>query len=331
MKNIRCACYFLLVLLPTLTSFVHAQASVDPQLATIQAHLDRGDAAAALDLVNRVIRLGKPTAEALLLRSTALIMAGDMVNGFKDLQRALKMDSTLRQGWLNLAGLEIAEGRYDAAYKALIKARDLAPGEPDNDLNLGAVMALRGKTPEATEHFDRYLQTQPGSASACYVVAGNFALAGVETKAVEYLRQAVALDEHMRLRARGDERFLGLQSEAYRKVLTTDVYQPPADALVAEAAFDPPYRRDNPKLVYAVLESLKALGYDYNPTVEATDHWALIWGSRMRIKLFTQQNGTGVVRMHALAGRYTEDEWKRSTQGLFRTIYKNLEEPRLIQ
>lgn len=314
----------LLTLFLSPASPVPAQGIRDPRLAPVQERIDGGDAAGALELLEEVMNKGKPSAEALLLRSTALIMAGNAPKGFKDLERALEIDPTLRQGWLNLAGLEIAEQRYDAAYEALEKARDLAPEEPDNQLNMGAVMALQGKIDEASEHFDRYVEMSAGSAQSHYLVATNYALAGREHEAVAHLRRAVELDERLRLRARSDERFLGLESSEYQRLLSTDVYEPPADAHTAAAAFDEPYRRKEPKLVYAVLDALKAESLPYDPTVEATQDWALIWSPDMRIKLFTQQDGSGVVQVTAPNEVFTEDKWAERTQTLFRKIYEIL-------
>jgi tetratricopeptide (TPR) repeat protein len=296
----------------------------DPQLAPVQARIESGDAAGALELLEKVMKQGKPSAEALLLRSTALIMAGDTPKGFKDLERALDIDPTLRQGWLNLAGLEIAEQRYGAAYEALEKARELAPDEPDNHLNMGAVLALQGKVDAASEHFDRYVEMSSGSAQSHYLVATNYALAGRELEAVAHLKRAVELDERVRLRARSDERFLALDSAEYRKLLATDVYEPPAGAHVAASAFNESYRRKDPKLVYAVLDALKVRGLPYDPTIEANEEWALIWTPDMRIKLFTQHDGAGVVRITAPRESFTDDQWAERTESLFRSIYEIL-------
>lgn len=303
------------------------QTPADPRLRPVQEQLDQGDADKALELLAQVMKKAKPSAEALLLRSTALIMSGDTASGFTDLERALKIDPALRQGWLNLAGLEIAEGHYDAAYDALLKAQELDPDDPDNHLNLGAVMVLQGKADDASAHFDRYLAAHPDSAESYYLVASNYALGGYEGEAVENLRRAVKLDERMRIRARSDDRFLGLESEEYHKLLTTDVYQPPPGAYTAAAAFEKPYRRREPDLVYAVLDALKAESIEYDPTVEANDDWALIWTPRMRIKLFTQSNGTGVVKLFAAAEGFTTDQWQERSQTLFRTIYEKLRDP----
>ncbi len=313
------------VLLVTWLAVAAAAQPPAGELQAVQAHIDRGQPAQALELLKKVMKKGKPSAEALLLRSTARIMTGATAEGFKDLERALKIDPSLRQGWLNLAGLEIAEARYEAAYKALLKAQELDPDDPDNHLNLGAVVVLQGRLEPASEHFASYLEAKPDSAEAAYLVASNYALGGFEDEAVEHLRQAVKLDERLRLKARSDERFLGLASDAYRELLATDTYLPPAGAHTSAAAFKVPYRRKQPDLVYAVLDALKTHGFEYDPSVEATEEWALIWTPRMRVKIATQTNGTGVVRLSAAPESFTADEWQERTQALFRAVYDSLE------
>ncbi len=302
----------------------HAKPAKDPRLARVEQQIENGDAEGALTELRQMLKKNPADAEALLLRSTARIMLGDTEAGFADLEQALAVDPTLRQGWLNLAGMEIAEGRLGNAYDALVKAQELDPTDVDNHLNLGAVVVLEGNLELARRHFDDYLAAHPGAAEAFYLVASNYALGGFDEEAVAHLEKAVQLDEHMRLRARSDDRFLTVDSDAYRKLLGTDSYTPPSDAHTAQAAFKVPYRRNDPKLVFATLEALKQHGLEYDPSVEATENWALAWGE-LRVKIFTQQNGTGVVSFTAPAERYSDDEWQSLTQRVFRTIYEILE------
>ena len=300
-----------------------AVAQTEARLGMAQRFLDQGNAAEALEILDQVLKKEKKNAEALLMRSTGRIMAGNLSGGFKDLQKALQADPGLRQGWLNLAGLEIAEGRFDAAYDALVEARKLDPSAPDNDLNLGAVLIMQGRLPEAAEHFERYLQVQGASGEARYLVASNYALAGHEKLAVDHLASAIALDERLRLRARTDERFIGLASLDYKVLLNTDSYVPPAGDHQVAAAFRAPYRQSDNKLLWAVLDALKQLGEPYDPKIEANPRWALIWGD-MRIKVTNQSDGNGVVELSAPAARFTSDEWARRSQALFRTIHQIL-------
>jgi len=300
-----------------------ADSGYEARLAMAQRFLDQGNGTEALKIVHEVLKKDKKNAQAMLLRSTGKIMLGDLSEGFADLERALKLDPELRQGWLNLAGLEIAERRYLQAYDALLRAQEIDPSATDNDLNLGAVQALRGEVEQAASHFERYLISQEASAEANFLVASNYAIAGAAERAVEHLRRAIAVDERFRLRARTDERFLGLISLDYKVLLNTDVYTPPPEAHQVAAAFRVPYRQTDNKLLYAVLDALQELGEVYDPKIEANPRWALIWGD-MRIKVTNQSDGTGVVSLSAPAEQLSTDAWHQRTQALFRTIHRIL-------
>ena len=300
---------------------LEAQAS---GLEQAQALLETEQVDQALQLLDRLLQKNKNHAEAYLLRSTGRIMNGDVRGGLADLKKALRVDPNLRQGWLNLAGLEIAQGRFQEAQEALEKAQEIDPGASDNALNLGAVVLMQGRRSEAAGYFDRYLQQEKGTAEAHYLVAGNYALAGLPENAVEHLRQAVEKNERMRLRARNDERFLALDHPAYQQLLNTDAYVLPPNAHTVAAAFRVPYDQKTNRLVYAVLEALRRQKIRYDPNVEATAGWALIWGEQLRIKVSNQSNGTGVVRLSAPAEQFSKDAWHRQSQALFKVIHEQL-------
>lgn len=232
-------------------------AAGDPRLDRAQTYLDGGQPEEAVEILDAMLKKGPPNAEALLLRSTGRVMLGDLEGGFKDLQRAIRTDPALRQAWLNLAGLEIAEGRYPAARDALIEARELDPSALDNELNLGAVVVLMGDLEQAAEHFAEYLRRAGATAEAHFQIASNYAIAGQRSPAIDHLRRAIALDERARLRARADSRFLALDGPRFQDLLRTDSYVPPPGAHARAAAFKAPPRtpKDN-RLLYAVLEAL---------------------------------------------------------------------------
>lgn len=290
------------------------------QISEARSYLDQGRADEALPILDRVLSKGKPSAEALFLRSTGRIMVGEVEAGITDLHQALELDPSIRQGWLNLAGLEIAQRRFDSAYDALVQAQKLDPSAPDNDLNLGAVLVMRGRVEPASEHFRRYLAQQNQSADAHYLVAGNYALANVQDRAIAHFEQAIAKDERYRLRARTDERFIHLDDPAFQRLLRSDGYQPPEGYHRAATAFHTPYDTKDNKLLYAVLEALKNEGVTYDPAVEATPRWALVFGD-IRVKVANQADGTGIVSLSAAPDRYTEDSWQTASQGLFRAIH----------
>jgi tetratricopeptide (TPR) repeat protein len=304
-----------------------AQAKQDDQLRQAEQQLQAGNPKAALALVEKTLQKHNPSGAALLVAGTAHIMLGDTRRGEEDLRRALSLDPTLKQGWLNLAAVEIASVRYTAAYDALIKAQELDPQDMENQLNLGAVSALDGKKELAANHFARYLQAIP-DAQSHYLVAGNYALGGFESLAVEQLRKAIDLDEKYRLKMRSDNKFILLESSAYLALLNTDSYRPPAGAHSAAAGFKASYSRQDGVLINAVLEAMQDLSEPYDPRIEATEQWTLIWGA-MRIKISNQSNGTAVIRMSAPVSLCDRNEWQKRTQTLFQAIHGILNRPRL--
>lgn len=318
----------LVLLAPAGTTSAQSPEQRDATLQQARALLAAQDALGVLRLLRPYTDRRKPDAEALVLSSEAQALLGNVESSFEDLERALAEDPSLRQGWLNLAGLEIAQGNLAEAQVALEKARDLDPRAEDNDLNLGAIQALRGRRAEARASFDSYLAGRPGSAEDFYTVASNYALAGWADLAVTTLERGIRLDERLRLRARGDDRFLALeQNPAYRDLLQRDLWTPPPGYLTAAAAFEVPWNLQDPRLLYAVLESLKEAGLHWQPTIETSASWALVWGG-LRAKVATQADGTGVVSFSAPPDRWSPEDWSRLTQSIFRSIWNRLQNPR---
>ena len=86
--------------------------------AQVEALLDEGQVDAALKSLDQHLKKAPRDAKALLLRSTAHIMDGDLVAGRHDLTACLDVDPTIRQAWLNRAALDLAEADYAAAVDA---------------------------------------------------------------------------------------------------------------------------------------------------------------------------------------------------------------------
>ncbi|MEM6454389.1 MAG: hypothetical protein AAF772_04775 [Acidobacteriota bacterium] len=292
-------------------------------LADAQRALDSGDAQTAIARIDAALAQSRDKADRgalLLARGTARLMLGQEADGEADLRRALELDPSMRQGWLNLAGLSIARERYADAQMALERAEALEPSADDNDLNLGTVLLLQGEREAAAVRYARYLARHSDNPVAYFTIAGNHALVGSEADAVGHLRRAVALDEQIRLRIRNDRKFALFTSDAYLRLLSTDTYRVPADHRTAAGAFRTPYSRTDRTLINAVLDALRASDVRFQPTVEATDDWALVWTDEMRIKVTNQPNGTGVVRMSAPPEGFAEAAWRQRTDQILRAI-----------
>ena len=298
-----------------------SQASHSAQpLARAQELLDAGDAEGALEILDRQVKKKPPNAEAFLMRSTAFFMVGDLDQGRRDLDRSIKIDSGLRQAWLNKAALDLSEKRYEEALQALQKAKELDPTAPDNELNIGAVQLLRGNLQEATAFFRVYLVNNSTSAEAFYLVATNYAMAGYAGPAIEQLRRATELDEKSRLRARTDPNFRELETnDRYQQILSTDVYQAPPGSYERLVTVETPFEGTDSLLLRAVLDALQFSNQPFDRRVEVTPDWALIWGE-MRIKLSNNAAGKGQILLTAAADQYTPAQWQQQTDDLTREI-----------
>jgi tetratricopeptide (TPR) repeat protein len=289
-------------------------------LAQAQEMIEAGNPQPAIPLLNDLVKREPGNAKAYLLRSTARFLIDDIDGGKKDLDKALELDPTLRQGWLHRGALEVSAKRYDAALAAFTQAEKLDPKAQDNDINLGAVLLLSGKLEPANQRFQAYLGKHAGVADAQYLVASNYALSGYAALAVEHLRQAVLLDERSRLRARTDLNFAGLAKDRrFADLLATDNYKPPAGSHFAAQAYDVPYDPEDGRLLNAVFEAMNVNKERFDPQSESTADWALLWGD-LRVKVTRTPDGKGRVELSAPFDRLSEAEWRTRTDRLFRTI-----------
>ncbi len=264
------------------------------------------------------------TPAALLLRSTARCIGGELDLCREDLDRALELDPTLRQGWLNRAGLAIADKRYDDAIAALTQAERLDPGASDNAINLGAVYLLQGKLEPASREFERHLVANARSADAYYLVATNFALAGYSAFAAQNLGRAIELDERSRVRARSDANFAELAStRPFQVLLTSDTFVPPAGSASASRMYRSPYKGADSPLLVAVLNALQIAGTPMDPKVEVTDDWALLW-SDVRIKIARRSDQETAVELSAAPGKFSAEAWDRRSRELYESIEREL-------
>jgi tetratricopeptide (TPR) repeat protein len=294
--------------------------SGEGSLAQAQEMIDAGNPRPAIPVLDALLRREPGNARAYLLRSTARFLLDDLDGGKKDLDRALELDPTQRQGWLHRGALEVAAKRYDAALAAFGQAEKLDPQAQDNDVNIGAVLLLAGRLEPATQRFSGYLGKHAGVADAQYLVASNYAIAGYAALAVEHLRQAIALDERSRLRSRTDPNFAGLgKDKRYLDLLATDSYKLPTGAHFAAQDFDVPYDSEDGRLLSAAIEAMNVARERYDPRVESAPDWALVWGD-LRVKVTRAAGGKGRVEVSAPLDRLSEAEWKQRTDKLFKNL-----------
>ncbi|KAB2964972.1 MAG: tetratricopeptide repeat protein, partial [Thermoanaerobaculia bacterium] len=295
----------------------------DP-LAAAQAALDAGRSDRALELVAQVLRKDPKNARALLLRSTAECLEGNLDRCRKDLDAALERDPELRQGWLNRSALAISDQRYDDALAALARAEALDPANPDNGLNQGAVLLLAGRLEPATEQFRRHLAAAGGGAEAWYLVATNYAFSGYAALAVEHLARAIELDERRRALARTDANFASLAgNRAFQQLMATDSFAPAPGAPQARRVLRTRYAGADSPVLTAVLNTVQLGGGTLDRLIEVTDTWAIV-RSDFRIKLAALPDGTTAVELSAPPGAFAEIQWQSRTETFFTSLEREL-------
>ncbi len=299
---------------------IPALAQPQPTTTAAQTALDEGRVADALRLADAALARDPRDARALLVRSTARCMDGELDRCRADLDRALQLDPTLRQGWLNLSALAIADQRYGDALAALAQAERLDPSAPDNDLNQGAVLLLDGQLAPATEQFRDYLARNPSSADALYLVATNFALSGYAALALQHLERAIALDERSRVRARTDANFEDLAAApAFQRLMSTDSYLPPPGSVTASREYEIAWSGAGTPLLVATLNALQTQGASLDPRVEVTGDWALLW-SDVRIKISRRGGDRSVLEISAPPGRFSAAAWREKSERFFSAV-----------
>ena len=155
-------------------------------------------------------------------------------------------------------------------------------------------------------------------------MASNYALGQHWELAVGHLEAAVRLDEKSRRRSRTDPNFGPLaEYEPFQALLARDSYQPGPDAHLHIEAFGAPYDGGHGKLLNATLSALQFSGRPFDPNVEVTDQWALIWGD-LRLKVANAPTGGGQIEMTAPAAAHTARKFSQLTSELIGQINEQL-------
>lgn len=278
----------------------------------------------ALELLDKLLGRRSKDSNALLLRSTAHFMLGNLKEGKRDLNRSIDLDPTNRRAWLNRAALDLADGNHPGALRAFGRAEALDRSAPDNPLNIGAVLLLLDRFDEAEDRFKHYLARNPGDAQARYLVASNYAMRGFLQPAIANLSRAIALDEKVRRSARTDPNFSPLDEfPAYQEILSTDRFRHPPGSMVVKQVYDSPFLAGRSLVLDAVIASLQLAGRWFDPRVEVTSEWALIW-SDLRIKVSDNGGGGTRLELSAPPGRFGSGQWQALTDQLLRDVTMQL-------
>ncbi len=297
-----------------------AAAQAPAELERAEALLAGDAVEEALTILNRWVKKRPKDAHGLFLQSTALFMSGEVERGRKALERSLELDPERRQGWLNLAAVAMSEADHRSALSHFERAEILDPQANDNDLNIGTVLLLLDRDDAARARFQRFLDRHPGDAEALYRVSSNHAVANKASGALQLLRHAISVDERMRARARRDPSYASLEAvPAFQHLLATDTFVPPPGSSRSSHVFEAPYQAGRGSMLNAVIGALQISAEPFDPQVEVTEAWALLWG-RVRIKVSAADSARSRVELSAPPGRFPPPEWTQLTDRLFREI-----------
>ena len=95
----------------------------------------------------------------------------------------------IEKGWSRLS-----LGDYEGAESALIRAIELAPGDPQSEALLGWALMLQEKYDEALMNFQKVLMREPSNALARINVGYICLKKGIFGEAIEHLSKAIRLD-----------------------------------------------------------------------------------------------------------------------------------------
>jgi len=166
------------------------------RLQEAAAHLQSGDPARALAIVEQVLGADPRDVEALHMFALSLSRLGDIDRAAQAYEEAAAFHPRKEIVLANLGHHLKRAGRLEAAASAYERAAFAAPGSAEPLAALGAVRATLGDRAGAADAFERALTLDPRN-SAAFNGLGNIAAArGKQTEAADYFASAIAAAPH---------------------------------------------------------------------------------------------------------------------------------------
>ena len=136
-------------------------------IALAQSRAARGDAPAALELLEKIPKDASTGSEAIKLRGDiALFINRDMEAALALYQEAVQLNPLYPEGQVAVFELLLSQGKVDAATETLQKLEKIAPGQPQT-LYLQAKLAYAKQDfKKAQEHLQKLLRIAPDNARA---------------------------------------------------------------------------------------------------------------------------------------------------------------------
>lgn len=301
------------------------QPSESTELERARSFVEQQQPEQALAILEPMARKKKASAEVHLLLAYCRFLEGDVEAGRTALARSLELDPSYVEAWQTAGALALEDENYQEAAAAFRTLQRLDPLEATTyDLNIGAALLLDGDLATASRHFNDYLRAHRADWTAYFLVAKNYALAERWDLAVQHLEAAVKLDERARREARRDPNFAPMSDyEPYARLLATDTFRPaPGDHYRSEV-FAAPFDGGHGILLTAVLNAVQLSGRRYDPAVEVTEDWALVW-TDVRIKVTNTPDGGGRIELFAAAADFSPQAWRDRTDALLEGIREQL-------
>jgi tetratricopeptide (TPR) repeat protein len=157
----------------------------------VQLALAAGDYAAALEDLERLLRVDERNPTLLLQQATALLRTGRVDEAVTTWQRALRLDDTLAGAWLGLGVVMLDRGQTDAAVAHLRRAIEAAPRLQAAHARLATALAQQRDLAGALTHFERAAEIGEVDAQTHYNWAVALRQSGDPVGASEHFTLAV--------------------------------------------------------------------------------------------------------------------------------------------
>lgn len=150
-------------------------------------YLDQGQAAKALEVYGRAVKLSPTDPDVHLNLANATLLAGQPEAAIRHADEALKLDANLTAAYFVKGSALIRLSQFEEAVKALQNARNIDPSEPALSFQLGFAHFRLGQWDEAIALLNEVVVVQPEHPSAHFHLSQALLRAGREDEARQSL------------------------------------------------------------------------------------------------------------------------------------------------
>ncbi len=150
-------------------------------------YLDQGQAAKALDVYQKAVRIAPSDSDVHLNLANAYLLAGKATNAVQEADEVLKLDSNSAAAYFIKGSANIRLSNFEEAVKALQTARNIDPTEPAVSYQLGVAEAKLNHWDEAIKALTEVVTAQPDHPAAHYQLSQALQRAGRDAEAQQEL------------------------------------------------------------------------------------------------------------------------------------------------